>query len=573
MNNLIFPKEVLKQHLCVLGKTGSGKSSALRYVVEYLLDQGKRVCIIDPKGDWGGLKVGGDGKSPGYPVIGFGDFKEPKAQDVPINDQSGKNIAELIAGGNRPCVIGFRGWTQGAMIRFWIDFASTLFNTNSGELYLVGDEFHNFAPKGKILDPAAGKCLHWSNRVMSEGRGLGIVCLIASQRPQKVHNDTLTCCETLIAMRVIHKADRDAIEDWIDGCGDREKGKEVLNSLAGMDRGEAYVWSPEIGFGPKRLTFPMFKTFDSFAPPQLQKAVSTSGWSTVDLSAVKDKLAAVIEEHKQNDPAELKRRIRFLEKEHAEFCAKTLARQDEVKTVEKPVPVRLYTQQDVSDLLAIQDAFRRLHPQIDAVVERSREIIDADIPTVQQVQKIYRAENRPASAMFLNERHEFPRIDKRTPVSERTDGALGKCERAILTALAQYPDGRTLAQIAVLTGYSVGSGGFNNSLAKLRTNEFITRGGDPKITKAGLGELGDFNPLPTGRDLLNYWLPKLGKCEREIVGFLAQSYPGMLTSFEIAEATGYSPESGGFNNALSRLRTLELITRGQPIKASDHLFQ
>jgi hypothetical protein len=31
-------------------------------------------------------------------------------------------------------------------------------------------------------------------------------------------------------------------------------------------------------------------------------------------------------------------------------------------------------------------------------------------------------------------------------------------------------------------------------------------------------------------------------------------------------------DSGGFNNALGRLRTMELITRGQPITASDELF-
>jgi hypothetical protein len=57
------------------------------------------------------------------------------------------------------------------MVQFWIDFASGSSTRTAGELYLVGDEFHNFAPKGKIMDPQAGKCLHWSNRLLSEGRG------------------------------------------------------------------------------------------------------------------------------------------------------------------------------------------------------------------------------------------------------------------------------------------------------------------------------------------------------------------------------------------------------------------
>jgi hypothetical protein len=47
------------QHVAVLGKTRSGKSSAMRLLVEYLLDKGKPVCIVDPKGDWWGIKLVG----------------------------------------------------------------------------------------------------------------------------------------------------------------------------------------------------------------------------------------------------------------------------------------------------------------------------------------------------------------------------------------------------------------------------------------------------------------------------------------------------------------------------------
>lgn len=56
MSALPFPKAVLDQHLVTLGKTRSGKSSTLRVLVERLLDDQKPVGIIDPKGDWWGLK-------------------------------------------------------------------------------------------------------------------------------------------------------------------------------------------------------------------------------------------------------------------------------------------------------------------------------------------------------------------------------------------------------------------------------------------------------------------------------------------------------------------------------------
>src|SRR6202030_2875541 len=118
--------------------------------------------------------------------------------------------------------------------------------------WLAYDELQNFGPKGKIMDPDSGKALHWTNRLASEGLGMGLHMIFASQRPQKVHNDTLTSAETLIAKRVLHPSDRDAVADWIKGCGDPKLGATVLDSLAQLDRSEGWVWSPEIGFGPER---------------------------------------------------------------------------------------------------------------------------------------------------------------------------------------------------------------------------------------------------------------------------------------------------------------------------------
>lgn len=64
----------------------------------------------------------------------------------------------------------------------------------------------------------------------------------------------------------------------------------------------------------------------------------------------------------------------------------------------------------------------------------------------------------------------------------------------------------------------------------------------------------------------------IGVFESEL-GTLLKAYPDTLTSEQLGEVTGYSPSSGGFNNSLSRLRTLELITRGQPMRASEDFFQ
>ena len=558
-DSLIFPKEILNQHLVVLGKTGAGKSSALRHIVEHLLRQQKRVCIIDPKGDWCGLKVSADGAGAGFPVILFGSFKEPIPADVPLNEYSGKHIAELVTSGNRPCVVGFRGWTQGHMTKFWIDFASTLFNSNAGELYLVVDEVHNFAPKGKILSPEAGMCLHWSNRIMNEGRGIGLVNLIASQRPQKVHNDTLTACETLVAMRVVHKSDRDAVEDWIKGCGDAEQGKEVLNSLAGMSRGEAFAWSPEAQFGPVRLKFPMFSTFDSFAPPQLQKKVSEKDWASVDLTEVKARLAAVIEEQKANDPKELRKKIIELERQlNSRASVVDQAAIDKaVKDIEKQYQqIIREREQSFNDLLG---RFKRVEDLGRKIVEAAH--LNGDAP-----KPLALPERMPVAAQAVPRRVTQP-IAARAPAPVITGGdfQLSKSQQRILNALAWLEgigvNQPSKIQLALMSNHSPTSGGYFNSLGNLRSAGLVEypMPACVALTPSGRGQVY-ISDVPTTNDALHDQIYRmLSSPQASILRELIGLYPDSITKGELAERLGVSPTSGGYFNNLGKLRSLGLV--------------
>ena len=51
------------------------------------------------------------------------------------------------------------------------------------------------------------------------------------------------------------------------------------------------------------------------------------------------------------------------------------------------------------------------------------------------------------------------------------------------------------------------------------------------------------------------------------------TYPASLTKQEVGERAGYEPSGGGFNNALSRLRTLELIEGRGELRASEGFFE
>jgi hypothetical protein len=146
-------------------------------------------------------------------------------------------------------------------------------------------------------------------------------------------------------------------------------------------------------------------------------------------------------------------------------------------------------------------------------------------------------------------------------------------ERRILTALAQYPRGRSKVQVAVLTGYAASGGGFNNYLGALRSRALIDGDGDRlTLTEAGIRALGSWEPLPMGAELVDYWRNRLGKAERLILETLTHAYPAGLNKEEVAAQAGYEPNGGGFNNALGRLRTLELVQGRGELRASDNLF-
>ena len=65
---------------------------------------------------------------------------------------------------------------------------------------------------------------------------------------------------------------------------------------------------------------------------------------------------------------------------------------------------------------------------------------------------------------------------------------------------------------------------------------------------------------------------RLGKAERLILETLTHAYPVGLNKEEVAARAGYEANGGGFNNALGRLRTLELVQGRAELKASDNLF-
>jgi hypothetical protein len=123
----------------------------------------------------------------------------------------------------------------------------------------------------------------------------GLRIMLISQRPAKLHKDSLTQVETLIAMRLIAPQDRAAVEDWIGEWADPKQGREViassLPSLPSLPRGTGWVWAPELDL-LSRMAFPLIATFDSSSTPEHgEPAKSPVDLSTIAIAALRDALA------------------------------------------------------------------------------------------------------------------------------------------------------------------------------------------------------------------------------------------------------------------------------------------
>lgn len=392
---------------------------------------------------------------------------------------------------------------------------------------------------------------------------------MASQRPQKVHKDTLTCAETLVAMRVIHPLDRKAMKEWIDGIGDKEKGNEVLNSLASIKRGEAFVWSPEVEFY-EQITFPTIETYDSFAAPTSSKQKALTGWAGVDLDEIKSKLENTIEEAKQNDPAELKKKIRQLEKElknkqpiitSVEVLKKNELIIKQLKEENKYLHSRALKW---NDYLKKVDLFKvELTKLIRTLDLKDIKLLDTKFDKVMDIPILHPEKGFITEIFIDKDPHHNPHarmqdLDAQIPDDEPK--LTGGAKRMIEAAVAFYPGGLTEAQVRAQAGLKKG-GHYNNCKSSLKTNDLIEE-------KNGLWYASDramdlfakvFQKMPVKtEDVIDLWKDKLPGRAMEMLGIILHYYPNSLTDRILQEEVGLAP-GGHYNNLRSKLKTAELI--------------
>lgn len=534
-----IPAKALEQNILVLGKTRSGKSSAMRSIVEPMLDE-KPVqppCIIDPKGDWWGLKSG-------YEIVIFGGSHA----DVPLTEHMGQAVAEIVATSTTATLLDLSEFTVGQRTRFFVDFAAAFFRLHRGQRKLIIDEVHNFAPQGKVFDPQSGLMLHWANRLASEGSGRGITLMAASQRPQKTHKDFVTSMETLIAMKVIHKLDRDAIKDWIDGCGDAKKGREVLDSIAGLKRGTGWVWSPEIEFGPQLVHFPMFQTYDSFKPQPAE--IDVSSWRQIQVGEIRERLALFVQQQEENDPKVLRKRIADLEArlDNRPLLPPHRAALDQVREEGYRHGLKIGRVEAHNAAVAkAQEAVKMFEDLQLKARQAATEICMVDIPKPAPLEM----SQSPMAKMMATE----IAIGNVLATRAFAGNSTSPTSRKILDVIHRtYPVWISFDAAARRAGVSKTSSAYRKYVKEV-VNSGEVEGQDGKLRS--LPAYAQSGPIDGGLDT---WVARLPPSYGKMLQTIADRGGGRgIVKERIAEYAGVSPTSSGLSAGLNELRRLELV--------------
>lgn len=602
-HNLSLPADAVSRKFFFAGISGSGKTYAASKFVELLCDRNDQVVVIDPIGNWWNLRLAADGVSPGIKIPVLGGVRG----DIPLEPTAGVIVADLISETGSSMVLDISDFTASETVRFVTDFATQLLvqkKRNPSPIMCVWEECQDVVPQNVYRDQA--RMLGAMQRLIKKGRNFGIGTTLISQRPQAVNKDALNQTECMFAFQLSAPHDKKAISEWMVGNNVNVDIKAVLPSL---NKGECLVWSPSwMKSFVQTMCLPK-KTYDGSKTPEFSAFNKSRNLAKIDLNLFSDKMKASIEKAEGNDPDKLKKKIVALSLEVSQLRAGSAKAASSAEAItgrnattvsdlinenkrltadserQKAVIEQLlnfannYTK-NISDMGSRTKEFMAFLASViqpDKIEKELRVIVaKSKLPLIIKENKLP-AEINKTEKKSVSEAKITDAVSKPLFNSENNYGnKLPKCERAILTALAQRPKSRKKAsreELGALTGYSSHGGGFSNALSALRTAGLITgSSSELDITELGIKALGTYTPLPTGMALIQWWAERLPKAERAIFSALCDSYPQALSKTELINASGYK-EGGAFNNALSALRTKELITRGQQIKLQDYFFE
>lgn len=564
-----IPTKVLTQHTALLGKTGSGKTSTGKIMVEQIVraDPGARVCILDAvKSDWWGLTSSADGKRPGLPFVILGG---PRGH-VALNDSAGKPIGELVANGSLPLsIIDMADFGAGGLQKFFNEFAPALMRHMRGVLYLVLEEAHEFAPKERAGIGAETMAIHWAKKLATAGRSKGIRLIVLTQRTQALHNALLGSCDTMIAHRLTAPADQEPVKKWLKANVDKATFEKVSGSLASLKTGSGWICSGEAQV-TELVQFPKITTYDNSATPTSQSGEHSVSTAPVD----RDKLRAIIGDAVKTAEADDPKLLRA---EIARLKATAPAAKEDVGSIaaaEDRGFARGY-RKGLLELVSSFEAFGEKLASISEAVNQAISDTNAQRGTVDLNLNLSSAAPVPAPV----QRREQAAPPPRPSPASGGDIALTNAMQRAINAIGWWkkigyePIERERA--AVVCGLSPKASTFGVYISKLSALGLVEapRPGFVALTAAGWA-LAVVPDAVDAEGLREVARSLLGNQETRVFDIVYAAYPKSISRLAVAEKMGLSPTASTTGVYISKVNAyglLDVSTPGQ-VRAAGWLF-
>lgn len=557
-----FPAGVLAQHTAVLGKTGSGKTSTAKLMVEQVVAGDARVCVLDPiKSDWWGLTSSADGKRPGLPFQILGG---PRGH-VPLHSSSGKAIGEIVASGTLPLsIIDMADFEPGGQAKFFVDFAPTLIRKMRGVVYLVMEEAHLFAPKERSGIGAENMSIHWAKTLATAGRSKGIRLILVTQRTQALHNALLGSCETMIAHRMSAPADQEPVVKWLKANTDKATTEKVAGSLSSIPTGSGWLCSGEEKLF-ELLKFPRIHTYDNSATPTGDSAIDQVKTAPVDPEKLRAIIGDAVKVAEANDPAALKRQIAELQRQLAAKPTMTPPQADPA-ALDRATKEGYEAGKDGA-LKATRSAWNALLATMRLRYENAEQEIFKGAELEVLVPARIHTPRPLTNAPLGKASAPIQRLAPSSGNGHRHAGISGPQQKIInqlawLESMGIYPAPKET--LAAVCRVSPSSSSYANNLGALRTAGLLDKGGGGFVSFTDVGREAAAEVPPTGQPIHEHWFEIVSRPQRSILETLVKYRAQPMVKEHLAEEIGVSSNSSSFANNLGALRTLGAIDYPKP---------
>lgn len=533
---------LLPTRLLIQANSGGGKSYAIRKIAEQA--SGKvQIIIVDFAGEFSTLREKYD-----FVLVGEGG-------ETRIDIRSAGLLANRLLELKVSAVCDLYSLKPSDRHEWVKNFLEAMMNAPKKlwhPVLVIVDEAHKFMPeKGEGESVAKQAMLS----LCSDGRKYGYCAVLATQRLAKL--DKSGASELLnvmigptfidVDLERAHKALGIVRSEWAEFDEQMKTtepghfwvlGRAVTKKRLLVKINPVETSHPESGKG-------------QFAPPPMPANIAKLLPSLEDLPKEA--------ETKAKTEADLRNEITNLKRQLVTRPTLTVP---EVKVERVEVPV--FQGGELDKLETIAEKFSDLSAQLTTA---SRDIFNA----VKNIRSAPR-QTPNASVVRPSERRIVPVRSTPLKQSAGNEPRLNKGEMVILTACGQYPEGVTKEQLTVMSGYKARTR--NAYIQSLREKGLVQEQGRAAfITEAGFDVLGpDFEPLPTGDDLREYWINRLSGGERKILEILCSWYPNDIDKTLIDEQAGYKPRTR--NAYLQNLAARKIVVSTSPsrVKASDSLF-